>query len=802
MQTVLETLFYQHNLGLVALAALICALSSFAGVSLLSHARKSSGPTQKIWLAVAAVSVGFGIWATHFVAMLSFSAGMPTGYEIGRTLLSLLIAIAIVGGGFWWAVLGTRRSDSALGGAIAGIGIAAMHYVGMSALQIGGDIAWDSALVSSSLVLGISLGALALYVGSHRPGLRWRLAGAGILTLAICSMHFTGMGAAGFDNCYPIVSATDATPENLSIGVALASILILVAALGGLYLDLREQRRSVLEGDRMRGLADAAVEGLLVCDDQAIVTVNASFLELVDRHGSDLSGEPLSRFFGLSTCANLAARPGVSIEADLMVGDHKSIPVEVILRQVDFGGRPHHAIAVRDLSARRLAEQHIRFLAHHDALTGLPNRASFGRQLDSEIAHAARQGQSFAVLCLDLDRFKEVNDLFGHPVGDVLLQRVAQSLQKSLAPDCIAARLGGDEFAVIIPDTGSPERAGRVAETILDGFRIANNESPESAAISASIGIALYPDDALDAQHLMTHADTALYRAKHDGRGIYRFFEAEMGVKIRERRLLENDLRHAISRNQLRLVYQPQIDIKSGEVSGFEALVRWEHPVNGDIPPSDFIPIAEESGLILQIGEWVMRKACADAALWTNPLSIAVNVSAVQMQNAGLPDMIMQTLLQTGLSPARLEIEITETALVRDIKRAIHSLRQIKALGVRVAMDDFGTGYSSLANLRAFAFDKIKIDRSFIKSVDSNEQSAAIVRAVLGLGAGLNLPVVAEGIERIEELDFLRGETCAEAQGFLLSRPADIDTFLAITSGEIRSLPSGDPLLLDFKRVS
>ncbi|KKC36618.1 diguanylate phosphodiesterase [Devosia epidermidihirudinis] len=802
MQTVLETLFFKHNLQLVALAALICALSSFAGMSLLNHARRASGSIRTAWLAVAAVSVGFGIWSTHFVAMLAFSVGMPTGYELVTTVGSLLIAISLVGSGFLWAAIGTRRADAALGGAIAGIGIAAMHYVGMSALRIGGEIDWSGSLVSASLILGISLGALALYVGLYGTSVRWRLAGAGIMTLAICSMHFTGMGAAGLENCYPVVTASDATPENLSIGVAVSSILILVAALGAVFLDIREQRRTALEGNRMRGLADAAVEGLVVCDAQTIVTVNSSFLDLVGRKGDDLAGQSLSRFFNLATCVAITARPGVSVEADMTIDGGKTIPVEVIMRRVDFGGREHNAIAVRDLSARRIAEQHIRFLAHHDALTGLPNRASFNRDLDSEIAHATRHDQTFAVLCLDLDRFKEVNDLFGHPVGDLLLQRVSRALQKALNDDCVAARLGGDEFAVIIPNIGAPERAGRIAEDILDGFRAANNESPESAAIAASIGIAIFPDNAVDAQHLMTHADTALYRAKHDGRGIYRYFEAEMGAKVRERRLLENDLRHAISRNQLRLVYQPQIDIKSGDVSGFEALVRWEHPEKGAIPPSDFIPIAEESGLILQIGEWVMRQACADAATWANPLSIAVNVSAVQMQNAGLSMMIMQTLSQTGLSPARLEIEITETALIRDMNRALHTLRQIKALGVRVAMDDFGTGYSSLANLRAFSFDKIKIDGSFIKSVDSNEQSAAIVRAVLGLGAGLNLPVVAEGIERIEELNFLRDETCAEAQGFLLSRPAEIETFAEITSGTTRRLPCAERDRADVKLAS
>jgi diguanylate cyclase (GGDEF)-like protein/PAS domain S-box-containing protein len=783
MQTVLTTLFYQHDLRLVALAALICALSASSGMNLLAHARKSTGNVRSMWMAVAAVAVGFGIWATHFVGMIAFQIGMPTGYDLFRTLLSLAVAIVVAGAGFWFAAAGTRRSDAALGGAIVGIGIAGMHYLGMSALEIGGGIEWDANLVSSSLILGISLGALAMVVGTFRQGIGWRLGGAGILTVAICSMHFTGMGAAGMSNCFPIVTANDATPENLSIGVAIVSIMILLAAMGAVYVDLREQRRSVLEIDRMRGLAEAAVEGLLVCDGNKVVTVNSSFLALAGHIGQDLTGTLLTQFLSPATCASLAERPNIPFETELTASNGSYIPVEVILRDVDYGGKSQHVIAVRDLSARKQAEQHILFLAHHDPLTGLANRASFNRQLESEIIHAKRQGQTFAVLCLDLDRFKEVNDLFGHAAGDMLLQRVGHSLLKSLGDRQFAARLGGDEFAVIIPDIGTPARAGRVAEQIMDGFRIANAVSNDGSLISTSIGIALFPDNAADAHHLMTHADTALYRAKHDGRGIYRFFEAEMGAEVRDRRLLENDLRHAISRNELRLVYQPQIDIQSGVVTGFEALVRWAHPERGNIPPDIFIPVAEESGLILQIGEWVLRTAAHEAASWAKPLSIAVNVSAVQMQSPGLPQTILETLTEAGLSPDRLEIEITETALVRDMNRAITSLRQIKAFGVRIAMDDFGTGYSSLANLRAFPFDKIKIDRSFIKSVDTNDQSAAIVRAVLGLGAGLNLPVVAEGIERIEELDFLRGETCAEAQGYLLSRPADISTFAEITTG-------------------
>lgn len=784
MQTVLTTLFYHHDLRLVALAAIICALSAFVGVTLLGHAqRMGPGRMRTIWLAIAAGSVGFGIWATHFVAMLSYAMGMPTGYDLWTTLLSLALAIVVTGAGFWVATVGNRRSDKALGGAIVGLGIAGMHYVGMLALMIGGNIAWDTTLVTSSLILGMGFGAAALLVASLGTGVKSRLGGTALLTIAICAMHFTGMGAAGLQNCYAIVSAADATPQQLAIGVAIGSIMILLTALMALRLDLREEQRTALEGHRMRGLADAAVEGLMVCLDDAIVTVNASFRALVGQTDGEITGRSLSAYFDSATCSALLARHNVAIEADLKGPDGILVPVEVILREVDYGGKPHHVVAVRDLSARRQAEQHIRFLAHHDALTGLPNRASFNRQLESEIALATRQTQSFAVLCLDLDRFKEVNDLFGHPAGDVLLKRVVQSLLASIGNKAFAARIGGDEFSVIIPDIGSPARAGRIAERILDGFRDANRDAADGTTISASIGIALFPDNAEDPQHLVTHADTALYRAKHDGRGIYRFFEAEMGTAVRERRVMENDLRHAISRQELHLVYQPQVDIASGTVNGFEALIRWAHPIRGQISPGVFIPVAEESGLIMQIGEWVLLTACQEAASWANPLSIAVNVSAVQMQSTQLPEMIAETLRKTGLAPERLEIEITETALVRDINRTLISLRQIKALGVRIAMDDFGTGYSSLANLRAFPFDKIKIDQSFIKSVDSNEQSAAIVRAVLGLGAGLNLPVIAEGIERLEELDFLRGEICGEAQGFLLSRPAAIATFDSITQG-------------------
>ena len=415
-------------------------------------------------------------------------------------------------------------------------------------------------------------------------------------------------------------------------------------------------------------------------------------------------------------------------------------------------------------------------------LTSLPNRGHFNTRIDQEIA-ALAEGERLAVLCLDLDRFKEVNDLFGHAAGDTVLQTVASRVTAVLGARQMMARLGGDEFAILMPGVANPAAAGRLAETILEALR-ATSDAPETNSISTSIGIALCPDDATDREALLTHADTALYRAKTEGGNTYRFFEASMGAEVRERRLLEHDLRLAIARNELRLAYQPQQDIRSKTTTGFEALLRWKHPTRGEISPAIFIPIAEETGAILEIGDWVMKTACRDAATWTRPLTVAVNVSAVQLYNADFVKELHQILLETGLPPRRLEIEITETALVRDFNRALATLRQIKALGIRIAMDDFGTGYSSLSNLRAFPFDKIKIDGSFVKSVHSNDQAATIVRAVLGLGRGLGLPVLAEGVETDAELRFLQDELCDEVQGYLFGRPAAIGSFRELTHAD------------------
>src|SRR5436305_8276379 len=524
-----------HHLKLVALAALICVLASFAAINLLHHARQSDGHMRGLWLAVSAISTGFGIWATHFVAMLAFTPGIPSGYNIILTILSLLAAILLTGVGLAVSLVPSWRHGPWLGGAIVAGGIAAMHYTGMAAFEIEGIILWDSTLVVASIVLGAAIGAVALPVGLHGRQEKWKIGGAVLLTLAICSHHFTAMGAVSIVPDPTIEVSPSALPAGwLAIGVALASFAIIGLALAGVVLDIRDRRRSELEVDRMRDLANASVEGLLVCDGETIVSVNTSFAALAGRSASNLVGARLESCFPDKVArARLLCAPSLPVETGLRHLDGSITPVELILRPIVFAGRPHHVVAVRDLRARKDAEQHIHYLAHHDALTSLPNRSHFNARIDQEIV-ALTKGESLAVLCLDLDRFKEVNDLFGHAAGDTALQTVASRVTAVLDGRQMMARLGGDEFAVLMP-VANPAAASRLAETILEALRT-TSAAPETNAISTSIGIALCPDDAADRQALLTHADTALYRAKSEGRNTYRFFEASMVAELRDRR--------------------------------------------------------------------------------------------------------------------------------------------------------------------------------------------------------------------------------------------------------------------------
>jgi len=475
--------------------------------------------------------------------------------------------------------------------------------------------------------------------------------------------------------------------------------------------------------------------------------------------------------------ANLnVAQYDAKMKTAIQTNSHDSMVGELIDgRTVKIECQPtakgSYIVTHEDITERTQNEARITHLAFHDPLTDLPNRAAFSDHIARTLRNAALN-DSFAILCIDLDRFKEINDVYGHSAGDQFLIEVGFRLEMA-CNGAFLARLGGDEFTIVSTGGPQPDTAEQLCERLSSVFDTPIRIQDMDIAGSFTVGVSLYPQDGSEIDTLVANAEAALHRAKVQERGTIRFFEPAMDQQIREKRSLHQDVAHALEKNEFELFYQPQATV-GGDIFGFEVLLRWRHPVRGMVSPGLFIPLAEESGAIGPIDKWVLREACREAASWPNPLSIAVNLSPVDFRHGDVPEMILSALLDTGLSPHRLEIEITEGVLIEDFDRAIDTLRKIKNLGVRVAMDDFGSGYSSLSYLQSFPFDKIKIDQSFIAKIGKNYPAGAIIHAIVGLGRSLQLPVIAEGVETPEQLAFLAKEGCDEVQGYLIGRPERI----------------------------
>jgi diguanylate cyclase (GGDEF)-like protein len=512
---------------------------------------------------------------------------------------------------------------------------------------------------------------------------------------------------------------------------------------------------------------------LIVCNDRYIdmydlahdrVGPGTPLAEIVDMRFEAGSFPEMTRDEYLRWRANVA----ISHEpTDSIVELRNGKTVKIRHRPMPDGG---WVATHEDITVQRRSEVKIEYMAHHDALTDLANRVLLNERLEQALGRIHLE-EMVAVHHLDLDQFKAVNDTFGHPAGDKLLKIVADRLRGLVRETDTIARMGGDEFVVVQAPIADPAESTSLAQRIIALMSEPFDLDGHQAVIGASVGIAVGPSDGLKPDELLRNADLALYRAKGDGRGTFRFFETAMDLQMQTRRIMERDLRKALSSGQFELYYQPVVNLASGDISGFEALIRWNHPEQGVIPPASFIPLAEETGLIVPVGEWVIRQACATAAQWPGDLSIAVNISAAQFRNPGLLQVIVGALATSGLDPTRLEIEITETVLLQNRETTLAVLRQLRELGIRIAMDDFGTGYSSLTYLQCFPFDKIKIDRSFVKDITENTGSLNIVRAVAALAKGMGMTATAEGVETSEQLDRITSEGCTEMQGFLFSRP-------------------------------
>ena len=606
------------------------------------------------------------------------------------------------------------------------------------------------------------------------------------------------MGAFAID-----VPASPFLRTNLLQSAGLGAGLFVALGLVGLFISrqhfghIAEREAAAAEIGRARKFLDSVVKNIPDAvtvrdiDSQEYLLANRSAEDLYGVAPDDIVGKRPHDLFSQEIANQVCARDvevmesaGLPVAYDHDVrevgGDRRIFNTKKLLIP-SKPGEPRYLLTLsEDITQRKHAEAQIAFLARHDPLTHLPNRAAFSEHLAAEVARARSSAENFAVLCIDLDRFKEVNDVFGHPVGDALLRAASKRLQAA-AEGVFLARIGGDEFTLI--STGGSQTAEALADRMHAAFAADFDLDGQQVRIGLSIGIAIYPTDGADETTLIADADAALYRAKAEGRGKTSFFDIEMDTRLHERRALQLELRSALARNELSLVYQPQSQM-NGEMVGMEALVRWKNPTRGTVSPGVFIPLAEESGLIISIGEWILREACREAASWPRPLGIAVNISPIQFRHGDLPGLVLAVLMETGLAASRLELEITEGVLVEDFSRAVAILGRLKALGVRIAMDDFGTGYSSLSYLQAFPFDKIKIDQYFIAKVGTNPQSAAIVRAVIGLARGLQLPVLAEGVETEEQLAFLSKEACDEVQGYFVGRPFPIDHYAEMIGRE------------------
>jgi diguanylate cyclase (GGDEF)-like protein/PAS domain S-box-containing protein len=914
MFQVFNCLATEHDWRLVIVAGVVCFLASLTAINLFDRARSASGRARAAWIITAGAATGCGIWATHFIAMLAYEPGVPVAYNLGLTALSLLAAIVVTSGGLAVAVSGPSWAQS-IGGAIVGAGVACMHYLGMWALELPGQINWDAGLVFVSIAVGLILASGALTIAVRHNGVRWTLASALLLCLAIVSHHFVAMGAVEITaDPMRAITSLSLSPYSLAVAIAAAAVSLLGMCLIGALSERRSEERLREQNVRLDAALNNMCQGLcmfdevgrlLICNKRyldmyglspSVVKPGCSLIELLNHRKATgtfsgdaqeyaatllagiakgktcsviqelgdgrvitLINEPMADGGWVATHEDITERRTAEKERDrtknflntvienvpatLLVKDARErrfvlvnkageeffgVTREQMIGKTDYDffdkneadviaardteviqsgnqlivedhpirtpGRGYRLVTskrlvipgedqkpayllgvIEDITERKQAEAKIAHMAHHDSLTDLPNRTAFNECLLSTLERAATAKDTFAVMCLDLDRFKEVNDVFGHSAGDALLKEIARRLQAE-AGGAFLGRLGGDEFIIIAADGPQPSTAERLSERLLAAVCGDIEIENQVLRVGLTIGVALFPTDGSEPATLIGNADAALYRAKAEARGSIRFFEPEMDERLRDRRTLQHDLRTAVERGDLKLDYQPQARL-GGEVVGFEALVRWCHPTRGIVPPNTFIPIAEENGTIIAIGEWVLREACREAASWQRPLRIAVNLSPVQFQHGDLARLVHSVLLETGLSPARLELEITEGVLIGDFSRAVSILRRLKALGVRIAMDDFGTGYSSLSYLQSFPFDKIKIDQSFIANLGRNPQSQAIIRAVIGLGHGLNLPITAEGVETLDQLAFLSHETCDEVQGFLIGRPGPMHQF-------------------------
>ncbi len=748
---------------------------------------------------------GLAVTLTSWLSFLTALAGtyprlslvVPPAWALPSMALSFVSAMAA-------AAIQKRGRRSArntmLAGSLLACGFSCMLFTGLAGIVRPFALSYDLTAVLIVMVLGAALFGFALWEGNSLSGRRSWAVGSGLIALGILVLDFGSLAAVlPFEGWIEALNQPDDLASSpVAIIVAAEAVAVLALSLFGSLVDNRVAARDRLEVDRLRQLADSTFEGILIHSDGEILNANESLSTLLGLPLAELRASPVTQFFAQNAHILLwnPERGAMPVETEIVAFDGTRLPVEILSRSIVYGGRTALVTALRDVRERRASEKRIRFLAHHDMLTELPNRALLHERLDMALHLASRARTPLNVLCLDLDGFKAVNDTLGHAAGDQLLRQVADRLRAHVRESDFIARIGGDEFIVLQAGGHEPEQAAALARRIIECLTTTFHLDGEDVNVGISIGIAAYPQDGDTAEILLKRGDIALYRAKENGRGWFCPFEDGMDSVLRERRELEQDLRNALQTNELTLSFQPMFD-SSRELVAFEALARWTHPTRGPMSPAHFINLAEESGLIIPLGEWVIRTACAAAASWNSDCRVAVNLSPAQFLRGNLSNLISTVLKETGLPAHRLELEITESVLIANTDDALRLLSDLRDLGTRLVLDDFGTGYSSLSYLQRFPFDKLKVDRSFVQQLGGDAGSDAIVSAIIAMSRNLNLEVTAEGVETDEQFQMLCAQGCDELQGFLLGRPMPQETIGAYLRDRARPSRAAHPGLAD-----
>ncbi|MFE1600669.1 putative bifunctional diguanylate cyclase/phosphodiesterase [Methylobacterium sp. ID0610] len=742
-------------------------------LSLLGSGRNGTTAWTPLRQGLAGIAVGGGMWSTHALGMLAYDpAGLTLGVDARIAIAALILGALIA-----WGTLALARrhgcGTDGLAGAVFAGGFAALHILGLEGTVVPGRIVWDPGLAIAAILSGTLLAAGAIRLAAGRSGLPARLAASLLLGLGICSLHIMALAAA--------TVVPEGTPPPLTPLLSRDAVAGMVAGLSALLLAMTalglvaDARAAALRGAvaRLRILTEASFEGIVIAREGRVLDVNPSFCTLAGRPAEALRGQSLSALTEPNAPPLLEGDGGAGAhETRLLCADGGTIPVEVRARPWPTGAGTH-AITVRSLRERQEADRRIRLLAYRDQATRLPNRAAFDEALRAQITACVRNNTTFSLHRVDLDRFKEINITFGHAVADQVLASLARRLAQFVETGTLdrVFRLGDDEFAVLQIDAERARPPETVARQIVEHLAAPVVVADRQMQVRVSVGVAVWPEDGSGGETLLKRSGLALDRAKRDGGGRHCRYDASLVAAIETRRQLQEDLAAGLRDGAFGVVYLPIVSFASRRIVGHEALLRWHHPQRGEIPPSRFIPLAEECGAIIDLGRLVLTEACREAATWTTEAVASVNVSGLQLQTDAFIDLVDGVLAETGLPPERLQIEVTETILIDDRHRGAQRLNTLRARGVRIALDDFGRGLSSLQLPRDIPFDAVKLDVSLIRGLEEGREARAVVEALIDLLHHLGRVTVAEGVETREQWDALRAAGCDFAQGALFGTP-------------------------------